>query len=111
MAVGVDGTCTLIADDGWRQVMVGTITFYDDEGERIDTIYVSNAPENGKATFFKKMDEELKRVKENYPEARYTGIADGAHDLWAWLEPRTVWQIVRLLARMRIPDTGGTLYV
>ena len=94
VAVGVDGTCTLILDDGWRQVMVGTITFYDDEGERIDTIYVANAPESGKATFFEKMDTELERIRETYPEARYVGIADGAHELWAWLEPRTTWQIV-----------------
>ena len=74
--------------------MVGTITFYDDEGERIDTIYVANAPESGKATFFEKMDTELERIKETYPEARYVGIADGAHELWTWLEPRTTWQIV-----------------
>lgn len=94
VSVGVDGTCALIADDGWRQVMVGTITLYDDEGERIDTIYVANAPESGKETFFEKMDIELERVRLVYPEARYTGIADGAHDLWTWLEPRTTWHIV-----------------
>lgn len=94
VAVGMDGACVLIADDGWRQVMVGTITLYDDEGERIDTIYVANAPELGKATFFEKVDMELARVREVYPEARYTGIADGAHDFWTWLEPRTTWQTV-----------------
>ena len=94
VAVGVDGTCTLIADDSWRQVMVGTISFYDDEGERIDTIYVANAPESGKATFFEKMDAELARIRDTYPEARYVGIADGAHELWTWLEPRVTWRIV-----------------
>ena len=94
VAVGVDGTSVLIADDGWRQVMVGTITLYDDDGERIDTIYVANTPESGRATFFEKMDTELDRVRAVYPDARYAGIADGAHDLWAWLEPRTMWRIV-----------------
>jgi hypothetical protein len=94
VAVGVDGTCALIVDDGWREVMVGTITLYDDEGERIDTIYLANTPESGKETFFEKMDTELERVRSVYPEARYTGIADGAHDLWTWLEPRTTWRIV-----------------
>jgi hypothetical protein len=50
--------------------MVGTITLYDDEGERIDTIYLANTPESGKATFFEKMDTELERVRSVYPEAR-----------------------------------------
>lgn len=63
VAVGVDGTCVLIADDRWKQVMIGTITLYDDEGERIDTIYQANAPEDGKTTFFEKMEDELDRVR------------------------------------------------
>jgi hypothetical protein len=94
VAVGVDETCALIAEDSWRQVMVGTIAFYDEAGERLDTIYVANAPEPGKDTFFGKMDAELARVREAYPEARYVGVADGAHDLWAWLEGKCAWQIV-----------------
>ena len=94
VAVGLDGACVHILDDGWKQLMVGTITLYDGDDERIDTIYVANAPEAGKAAFYKKMDKELAQVREAYPEARYTGVADGAHDLWTWLEPRTTWQIV-----------------
>ena len=94
IAIGVDGTCALFSEDGWRQVMVGTIAFYDDDGERIDTIYVANAPENGKATFFARMESELERVRARYPDALYLGIADGAHDLWEWLGPQTQWSIL-----------------
>jgi len=94
IAVGTDGTCALFTEDGWRQVMVGTITFYNDEGERLDTIYVANAPEKGKGSFFGRMERELARVRELYPRARYVGVADGAHDQWDWLERYTEWSIL-----------------
>lgn len=94
ITVGVDGTCVLFAEESWRQVMVGTIAFYNQDGERIDTIYVANAPEKGKAAFFEKMERELERVRERYPEARYAGIADGAHDGWEWLEKHTTWHLL-----------------
>jgi hypothetical protein len=94
IAVGVDGTCSLFVDDGWRQVMVGTIAFFDEAGERCSTIYVASAPEAGRATFFAKMERELDLVRAAHPDARYAGVADGAHDLWPWLEGQTTWQVV-----------------
>jgi hypothetical protein len=94
VGIGVDGTCTLFVGDGWRQVMVGTISFYDEGGERLATTYVANAPEAGKGQFFGKMERELDAVRTRYPNARYAGVIDGAHDLWEWLEPRCTWGIV-----------------
>ena len=98
VGVGVDGTCTLFTDGAWKQVMVGTITFYDEGDERIDTIYVAAAPEAGKHESFRRMEKELATVRAAHPRARFAGIADGAHDLWAWLEDRDggacTWSIV-----------------
>jgi len=94
ISIGVDGTCSLIADDGWRQVMVGTIAFYNEDGDRLWTNYVASAPEAGRATFFAKMEREVKLVKAKYPDALYAGVADGAHDLWPWLEKHCPWQVV-----------------
>jgi len=94
VAVGMDGTCTLFVDDGWRQVMVGTIALFDGEGQRCSTIYVASAPQQGRASFFAKMERELDLVRKTYPDARYVGVADGAHDLWPWLETRTTWQVL-----------------
>ena len=37
VAFSLDGTCTLMCEDGWRETMVGTISFYDGEGERQHT--------------------------------------------------------------------------
>ena len=94
VSVGLDGTCTLFVGDGWRQVMVGTIAFYDEDGERCSTIYVASAPEAGRASFFAKMEREIARVRAAHPDARYVGVADGAHDLWSWLEDYSTWQVV-----------------
>jgi len=94
VGIGVDGTCALFVGDGWRQVMVGTISFYDEGGERLATTYVANAPEAGKGEFYNRMDTELDAVRAAYPDARYAGVIDGAHDLWEWLEPRCTWGIV-----------------
>lgn len=93
VGVGVDGTCALMhKGEGWRQVMVGTIALYDEQGERLHTTYVAAAPEYGKREFFQRMDRELAVFQEAFPDARYAGVADGAADHWPWLEQRTDWQ-------------------
>lgn len=94
VAIGVDGTCALFCEDGWRQVMVGTIAFYNVLGERLNTLYVANAPEKGKGTFYERMEREIACVRELYPEANYVGVADGAHDQWDWLARHTEWRVL-----------------
>ena len=94
ITLGLDGTCLLMCEDGWREAMVGTIGFYDKAGERQHTIYMAATPEYGKATFLDRMDREVERVKAVYPQARYVEIADGARGNWEFLEPTTEVQIV-----------------
>jgi hypothetical protein len=94
ITIGMDGTCLLMCEDGWRETMVGTIGFYDRAGERQHTISMAATPEYGKATFLDRMGREVDRVKALYPQARYVGIADGARGNWDFLEPRTETQIV-----------------
>lgn len=94
VSVGVDGACALMLEDGWRQVMAGTIALYNRDGGRLHTTYVAAAPEYGKGTFFERMDRELAAVKRACPGARYTGVADGAADHWPWLSANTTWQTV-----------------
>jgi hypothetical protein len=94
VAVGLDGTCMLMCDDGARQAMVGTVALYDAEGERLHTFYTAARPEYGKQTFLEQLDREVTRVKHAYPTATYVGIADGAKDNWTFLEPHTDIQTV-----------------
>lgn len=94
IAIGADGTCGLFCNDGYREIMVGTIALYGEDDKRLHTIYVAEAPEYGKATFFAKMDREIAVIKSRFPEARVAGIADGAHSHWPWLEEHSTWQII-----------------
>jgi hypothetical protein len=94
IAIGMDGTCLLMCEDGWRETMVGTIGFYDARGDRQHTIYLAATPEYGKATFMDRMEHEIARVKATYPEARYVGLADGARGNWDFLGRHTGTQVI-----------------
>ncbi len=94
VGLGIDGTCILQVDDGGRQVMVGTLSLYDGQGERLHTIYLAAPPEYGKEQFLRRLEGEIARVKARYPRARYTGIADGAADYWPYLERHTSSQCI-----------------
>ena len=89
IAIGVDGTCMLLQEDGWRVAMTGTIAFYDAQGERLHTIYAGATPEYGKEKFHVKFRHEVDRVKNVYPNVPYIGLGDGAADNWSYLKPMT----------------------
>ena len=43
VGIGLDGTCILMHNDGWREAMSGSIAFYDHQGERLHVLYVGVA--------------------------------------------------------------------
>jgi len=93
--VSLDGAMIPMADSaGYREVMVGTLSFYDPEGERAHTIYLAAAPEYGKGEFYQRMTREIDRAKQHYPDALYLGIADGAASNWSFLEEHTERQLI-----------------
>jgi hypothetical protein len=94
VTLGLDGTCLLMCEDGWRETMVGTIGFFDQAGERQHTIDLAATPEYGKATFLGRLESEAARVKAKYPEAHRVGIADGAKGNWEFLAKHTDVQVV-----------------
>lgn len=89
ITLGLDGTCMLMRNDGWREAMCGSIAFYDTHGERLHTIYCSATPEYGKEKFKTKFAREIERVKEIFPNVLYIGLADGAKDNWTFLKKYT----------------------
>jgi hypothetical protein len=93
VAVSLDGTCLLMGEDGWRETMVGTLSFYDKEGERQHTISLAATPEYGKAKFLGHLEAEIGRAKAKCPDAHYVGIADGAKGNWEFLEQHTDVQV------------------
>ena len=94
ITIGMDGTCLLMCEDGVRETMVGTIGFYDRDGERQHTVYLAAMPEYGKATFLDRLEREIGRVRAAYPQARYVGLADGAKGNWEFLGRHTAVQVI-----------------
>lgn len=94
VSIGIDGTCLLLCEGGFRQAMVGTISLYDPLGERQHTIYVAARPEYGKTQFLARMSQEIAEVKRLYPTAHYQGLADGAAENWVFLAPFTDSQVL-----------------
>jgi len=95
VGIGMDGTCSYVGNNGWRETMVGTISLYDKKGNRLYSIYVSEAPEYGKDRFKKTFTKEINSILEIVPStARIVGIADGAKDNWNFLENFVETQII-----------------
>jgi hypothetical protein len=94
IVVSLDGAYVLMRDEGYREAMVGTISLYDTTGERLHTLYIGEAPEYGKGTFFQRLEQEIATVKKHYPDALYLGIADGAKNNWSFLEQHTHRQLL-----------------
>lgn len=94
VGIGMDATCMLLCEDGYRQAMVGTIALYDRQGDRLHTTYVAAPPESGKKQFKDNFEREILRLKGKYPNADYLGIADGAKENWLFLGPHTDHQIL-----------------
>jgi hypothetical protein len=99
VAVSLDGTCLLMGEDGWRETMVGTLSFYDKAGERQHTIYLAATPEYGKSKFLSHLETEIGRAKGKCPDAHYVGVADGAKGNWEFLQRHTDVQVTGLLPK------------
>lgn len=94
IGIGIDGTCMLMVDEGWRQAMVGTIALFDRHGERLHTTYIGAPPELGRETFLRRMEREIAHVKTLFPRALPIGLADGAPSNWEFLEKHTDLQVL-----------------
>ena len=93
VSLGLDGA-NLLYKEGYRIAMCGTITLYDDEGNRMYTAYSAAAPEYGKETFINRFSIDIEKIKARFPDATYVGVADGAPDNWTFLDPVTSFQVL-----------------
>ena len=94
VSLGLDGTCMLICEEGGRQAMVGTLSLYDSQGERLHSTYVAAAPQYGRQQFLARMQREVEHLLKLYPEAHRQGLADGAFENWDFLAPYVDTQVL-----------------
>jgi hypothetical protein len=75
-----------------------TIALYNKAGKRLETLFVGGGPgeeaPEGKAAFFERAENWVKRVKELLPGVPMVGLSDAASDLEAWIGKRVDVQAI-----------------
>ncbi|MCB9075945.1 MAG: ISKra4 family transposase [Chitinophagales bacterium] len=94
ISIGMDGSMVLVSGEGYREVMTGTIAFFDKDCNRLYTKYIAATPEYQKETFKSRMEKEISQVKSVYPNAVYVGLADGGNGNWEFLSKHTDIQTI-----------------
>ena len=96
------------ANDGaqgrsWHEASVGTVSFWDKDGEHLRTIYVARMPESGKGTLADEVEDELNMAVARRPDLHVEFAADGDPHQWSLLEGMA----------LRLPEavTGGVTYI
>jgi hypothetical protein len=70
---------------GYREVGVGTLSFYDAEGEMLSAIRIGRMPEPKKATLKRTLTADLSSILAQRPDLKLVKLADGANDNWTFL--------------------------
>jgi hypothetical protein len=93
------------ANDGevgrsWHEASVGTISYWDKDGEHLKTTYFARMPESGKGTLADEVEGELHFALARRPDLHVQFAADGDAHQWSLLGGMAV----------RLPETaiGGT---
>lgn len=70
----------------WHEAAVGTVAFFDADGNRLKTTYLARMPEPFKATLTAGLEAELGAVVEERPDINICFASDGAAPQWAALD-------------------------
>lgn len=80
----------------WHEGAVGTVAFFDADGNRLKTTYLARMPEPFKATLTAALEAEMLSVVEERPEVNICFASDGAAPQWTALDAM----------RARLPPTA-----
>jgi hypothetical protein len=69
---------------GYQEVGCATLSFYDAQGERLETVRLARMPEPKKATLKSMLSAEVEAVLRQRPELQVVKLADGAEDNWRY---------------------------
>ena len=71
---------------GYREVGCGTVTLYDEDAKRLDTVRYGRAPESKKKTLTEQLDAELASILAVRPDLEVVALADGAEENWRYFD-------------------------
>jgi hypothetical protein len=69
----------------YKEASCATLSFFDEEGERLDTIRFARMPEPGKKALKSQLSQAVEAVLAQRPELQLVKLADGAKDNWRYL--------------------------
>jgi hypothetical protein len=84
LAVSMDSTSILIRKSGWRHATAATMSTYDAEGNRLNTVYIGRMPEKGKTQAKRLLEKEVEAITEKHNFKYIVCLADGARELWRY---------------------------
>jgi hypothetical protein len=70
---------------GYREIGCGSVTLYDQTGERLQTVRWGRMPEHKKATLRQQLTAECQHILQQSPHLKVVKLADGARDNWDYL--------------------------
>jgi len=82
----LNGNSHKVKGNDYKEASCGTLSFYDETGERLSTIQLARMPEYKKMTLKEQLTKELAKAYEKNPDLIFMKIADGAKDNWDYLE-------------------------
>ena len=88
LAMSMDSTAVLIREQGWKHATAATVSTYDDEGNRLDTVYIGRMPEKGKSHAKGLLETEVEAITKKHEFKHIVCIADGARDLWQFFRKK-----------------------
>lgn len=71
---------------GYREVGCGSVTLYDEQTNRLDTVRYGRAPEYKKKTLTEELDAELASMLPVRPDLELVALADGAEENWRYFD-------------------------
>jgi hypothetical protein len=81
LVISTDGLHVPIRKEGFKQAMVATISLLDAAGDRLQTRYIGEMPEAGKATIMARIKQEASAILRARPDLVSEVVIDGARDL------------------------------
>lgn len=88
LAISMDSTSVLLKNHGWKQATAATLSTYDIEGNRLDTLYIGRMPEDKKIKVKQLLEKEVKTKIKKHKFKQIVCIADGARDLWKYFRKK-----------------------
>jgi len=88
LAMSMDSTSVLIRKEKWKHATAATVSTYDAEGNRLDTVYIGRMPEEGKTQAKRLLEKEVEVITNKHQFKYIVCIADGARDLWLFFRKK-----------------------